>query len=70
MRRFSAKGSRVESDKLALATRRPCLVHAERSRAAASHAGSAPERGVNAIYELAHQMLQTRNLSDPETASR
>jgi len=24
----------------------------------ASHAGAAPERGVNALYELAHQLLQ------------
>jgi glutamate carboxypeptidase len=30
----------------------------------ASHAGSAPEAGRNALYELAHQMLQTRDLSD------
>src|SRR5437763_11720497 len=33
----------------------------------ASHAGSAPERGVNALYELAHQILQMRDLSDPAT---
>ena len=33
----------------------------------ASHAGSAPEQGRNALYELAHQILQTRDLSDPET---
>jgi len=31
----------------------------------ASHAGAAPEDGRNALYELAHQMLQTRDLSDP-----
>ena len=31
----------------------------------ASHAGSAPERGVNALYEIAHQVLQARDLSDP-----
>ena len=31
----------------------------------ASHAGAAPERGRSALYELAHQMLQTRDLSDP-----
>jgi len=29
----------------------------------ASHAGAAPERGVNALYELAHQVLQLRDLS-------
>jgi glutamate carboxypeptidase len=31
----------------------------------ASHAGSAPEQGRNAVYELAHQLLQMRDLSDP-----
>ncbi len=33
----------------------------------ASHAGSAPEQGRNALYELMHQILQTRDLSDPAT---
>ncbi|WP_420714868.1 glutamate carboxypeptidase [Roseateles sp. SL47] len=32
----------------------------------ASHAGAAPERGVNALYELSHQVLQARDLSDPK----
>ena len=36
-------------------------------RGRASHAGSAPEQGRNALYELAHQMMQTRDLSDPST---
>ena len=31
----------------------------------ASHAGGAPERGRNALYELAHQVLQMRDLTDP-----
>jgi len=31
----------------------------------ASHAGSAPEMGRNALYELAHQIMQMRDLSDP-----
>ncbi|OWQ86125.1 glutamate carboxypeptidase [Roseateles terrae] len=31
-----------------------------------SHAGAAPERGVNALYELSHQVLQSRDLSDPK----
>lgn len=35
-------------------------------RGRASHAGAAPERGVNALYELAHQILQARDLSEPE----
>lgn len=34
-------------------------------RGRASHAGAAPERGRNALYELAHQIMQTRDLSDP-----
>lgn len=33
----------------------------------ASHAGGAPEQGRNAVYELAHQMLQTRDLSNAGT---
>lgn len=31
----------------------------------ASHAGSSPEKGVNALYELAHQILQMKDFSDP-----
>jgi glutamate carboxypeptidase len=34
----------------------------------ASHAGNAPEHGRNALYELAHQLLQLRDLSDPSKA--
>jgi hypothetical protein len=33
----------------------------------ASHAGSAPEKRINALYELSHQVLQMRDLSDPAT---
>lgn len=33
----------------------------------AAHAGSAPQQGVNALYELAHQILQLRDLSDAKT---
>ena len=32
----------------------------------ASHAGSRPEGGVNALYELSHQILQMKDLSKPE----
>ena len=35
-------------------------------RGRASHAGAAPEQGRNALYELAHQIMQTRDLSDPD----
>lgn len=31
----------------------------------ASHAGAAPELGRNALYELAHQMLKSRQFGDP-----
>ncbi len=31
-----------------------------------SHAGARPEGGVNALYELAHQVLQMKDLSAPE----
>jgi glutamate carboxypeptidase len=33
----------------------------------ASHAGVAPERGINALYELSHQILQMKDFSDPAT---
>ncbi len=63
---FSCEGSRVEADRLALTTAGiAAVVLTVKGRA--SHAGVAPERGRNALYELAHQILQTRDLSDPET---
>jgi glutamate carboxypeptidase len=31
----------------------------------AAHAGEAPDQGRNALYELAHQIMQMRDLSDP-----
>ena len=35
----------------------------------ASHAGAAPERGVNALYEMAHQVMQARDLSNPKVGT-
>ena len=35
-------------------------------RGRASHAGAAPHQGVNALYELSHQILQARDLSNPK----
>lgn len=32
----------------------------------ASHAGAKPEDGVNALYELSHQLLQMKDLSQPQ----
>ncbi|KQV78197.1 M20/M25/M40 family metallo-hydrolase [Rhizobacter sp. Root1221] len=33
----------------------------------ASHAGARPEAGINALTELAHQLLQMQDLSEPDT---
>lgn len=63
---FSCEASRAESDKLALATAGIASVIL-RVKGRASHAGSAPEMGRNALYELAHQIMQTRDLSNPAT---
>jgi glutamate carboxypeptidase len=63
---FSCEGSLVESDRLALTTAGIGAVVLN-VKGRASHAGVAPERGRNALYELAHQILQTRDLSQPET---
>jgi glutamate carboxypeptidase len=63
---FSCEGARVESDLLSLTTAGIGAVVLN-VKGRASHAGAAPERGRNALYELAHQILQTRDLSNPET---
>lgn len=61
---LSFESTRVTSDKLSLATSGIggviIKVHGK-----ASHAGSSPERGINSLVELSHQILQTRDLSDP-----
>ncbi|HEY3154192.1 MAG TPA: glutamate carboxypeptidase, partial [Candidatus Binatia bacterium] len=61
---FSVESSRAESDKLSLATSGIASVTLT-IKGRASHSGNAPEKGINALYELAHQVLQTRNFSDP-----
>ena len=63
---FSFEGSFAESDKLALATAGIASVTLN-VQGRASHAGQAPERSINALYELSHQILQMRDLSDPKT---
>jgi glutamate carboxypeptidase len=63
---FSCESSRIDSDKLALATSGIASVILK-VKGRAAHAGSAPEQGRNALYEAAHQILQTRDLSNPET---
>ena len=61
---FSVESSRAESDKLSLATSGIASITLT-VKGRASHSGSAPEKGINALYELAHQVLQTRNFSEP-----
>ncbi|MEA2947672.1 MAG: glutamate carboxypeptidase [Alphaproteobacteria bacterium] len=63
---MSFESSRVDSDRLSLTTAGIAAVLLN-VQGKASHAGSAPELGRNALYELAHQILQTRDLSDPAT---
>ena len=59
-------GGNEKDDRVRLATSGHALALLT-VRGRASHAGSAPERGVNALEELAHQILHVRNLSDPAT---
>jgi len=63
---FSCESTRADNDKLALATAGIASVILK-VKGRASHAGSAPEMGRIALYELAHQIMQTRDLSDPST---
>jgi glutamate carboxypeptidase len=63
---LSFEGASVKEDKLSLATAGIASVSLHVT-GKASHAGSAPELGVNALYELSHQILQMRDLSDPAT---
>lgn len=61
---MSHEGSPINNDNLSLATAGIAAVTLKVT-GRASHAGSAPEKGLNAIYELSHQMLQTKDFSDP-----
>jgi glutamate carboxypeptidase len=61
---FSCEGTLVSSDRLSLATAGIGAILLNIT-GRASHAGQAPELGRNALLELAHHMLQTRDLSDP-----
>jgi glutamate carboxypeptidase len=63
---FSNEASLVSSDKLSLTTAGIGAVLLD-VQGRASHAGSAPELGRNALYELAHQIMQMRDLSNPAT---
>jgi glutamate carboxypeptidase len=61
---MSFEGSGAASDKLSLATAGIAAVNLT-VHGRASHAGGAPQFGINALYELSHQILQMRDLSDP-----
>jgi glutamate carboxypeptidase len=61
---MSHEGTSIGADQLGMATSGIAAVTLKVT-GKASHAGAAPERGLNAIYELAHQMLQTKDFSDP-----
>jgi glutamate carboxypeptidase len=61
---LSFEASRADSDKVALATSGIAMATLT-VKGRASHAGGAPELGVNALYELSHQLLQLRDLSQP-----
>lgn len=63
---LSHEGASVTDDKLSLATAGIASATLK-VQGRASHAGSAPEKGVNAFYEMAHQVMQMRDLSDPAT---
>ena len=63
---LSHEGTPISSDQLSLATAGIAAVTLH-VKGKASHAGSSPEAGRNAIYELAHQMLQTKDFSNPAT---
>jgi glutamate carboxypeptidase len=53
-----------DSDMVRLATSSIAIVEMKVT-GKASHAGAAPELGRNALYELAHQMLKSRQFGDP-----
>ena len=62
---LSFESSLAESDKLALATSGIASVNLT-VHGRGAHSGASPEKGVNALDELAHQILQTRDLSEPK----
>ena len=66
---MSFEGSGVSNDKLSLATAGIAAVKMT-VYGRAEHAGGAPQDGVNALYEMAHQILQMRDLTDPAIGIR
>ena len=66
---MSFEASPAQLDKLSLATAGIAAVELK-VEGRASHAGAAPERGVNALYELSHQIMQMRDLSNPTVGTK
>lgn len=60
---FSCDGSCPDGDMLYVSTRGTAYYDLH-FKGIESHSGAAPEKGCNAGYEMAHQILQLRNLSD------
>jgi len=61
---LSYEGAGYEKNIVRLATSSAAIVEMK-VVGKASHAGASPEAGRNAIYELSHQILKTRNFGDP-----
>lgn len=61
---LSFEGGGYEKNIVRLATSSIAIVEMK-VEGKASHAGARPEAGRNAIYELSHQILKTRNFGDP-----
>ena len=61
---LSYEGGGYEKNMVRLATSSIAIVEMK-VEGKASHAGARPEAGRNAIYELSHQILKTRNFGDP-----
>ena len=61
---LSFEGGGGTQDMLRLATSSIAIVEIKVT-GRASHAGSSPERGRNALYEMAHQVMKSRNFGDP-----
>lgn len=66
---MSFEGSGITNDRLSLTTAGIASVTLT-VQGRSSHAGSSPHLGVNALYEMAHQVLNMRDLSDPATGTK
>lgn len=63
---MSFEAGTIKDHKLSLATAGIASVTLK-VKGRASHAGSTPHLGINALYELSHQILQTKDLQEPAT---